>query len=297
MRETPPRRGARAGRRARTPCGGAAAAACANPRARRIQLGAVLDEQLQERNAAASPHGMRERRHLARIRPRLEQPAHRLDAVVVERVRERVRPVRLGTVVEQDAQARRIARLARVIERVAAGRLPVRIGAGLEQELGQRRTAHDTGRAEERGDRPVLVRRERIGIGAGREQLPRELERRVERVRDVVERRPGARAAALVRIPVPAAPEDKPDPALVGDLRPGGEHRLRPPTPVGRRRQDELRRARILRMDESGPARKPGLPREHELRAREADLQVAQTGKRPHVTAPRRADELLRLLP
>ena len=199
----------------------------------------MLGQQAEELSAAAAPHRVDEERALVRVGARLEQEPYVLEVRVVERVRERVRAARLGAVPEQEAQALGALGLDRVVERVAEARLRVRIGPGLEEHARQLRVVEDAGRAVERGHRSVLVGEKRVRVRAEAQELPREVDGREARMADVVERCPGARAADLVRVAVPAAAEHEERPAVALDLQPHPEHGLGPVAAAGRRRDDE----------------------------------------------------------
>ena len=67
----------------------------------RLQVGAVVDEQLEELRASTTADSMGEEGAFVRVCARFEQHAHRLDPVVIERVCEPIGAGRLGPVVEE----------------------------------------------------------------------------------------------------------------------------------------------------------------------------------------------------
>jgi hypothetical protein len=68
--------------------------------ARLVEIGAVLPEQTQELRPAAAPDGVRNDRSFVRIRAAFQEQPNVLETIVVERVREGVRPPRLCAVLE-----------------------------------------------------------------------------------------------------------------------------------------------------------------------------------------------------
>ena len=235
---------------------------------------------------------MRDARVFVRVRACLEQHPHRLDSVVVERVRQAVRAARLGAVLEQNPQAFRALGLGGVVDRLSV----VRVGARLEQDARELRIVDDSCGAVERGHLAVLVRERRVRVCTAEEQLTREVRVGEDRVRHVENRRPAERAAGPVRVALPALPEHEPHPRVALQIGLRREQALRVPLPSGRRGDGERLGARLERRDERRPARVPGLPREDELRVGEDRLAPAEPLERVRVSPTRRLDELLRLL-
>jgi hypothetical protein len=89
----------------------------------------VLREEAYEVGVAATPDRVRDECALVRIGAVLEQQADVLEAVLVERVPEGVRACGRRAVREQEAQALRAFRLCRVVKRLAV----VGIGPRLEE--------------------------------------------------------------------------------------------------------------------------------------------------------------------
>ena len=145
--------------------------------ARPVDVGAVLGEEPDERRPAPAPDGVGDQEALVRVRAGLEQEPDVLLALVVERVRERVRAARRRPVLEQEPQALGALGLGRVVDRLVV----VRVGAVLEQQARHLRVVDDAGGAVERGHRAVLVRVRRVRVGAALQQLPDEAARREAR--------------------------------------------------------------------------------------------------------------------
>ena len=223
-----------------------------------VDVGAVLGEEPDERRPPPAPDGVGDQEAFVRVRAGLEQEPDVLLALVVERMRERVRPSRRRPVLEQEPQALGALGLSRVVD----GLVVVRIGAVLEQQPRRLRVVDDAGGAVQRGHRAVLVRVRRVRVRAALEQLADETAGREHGLAGVVERRPAARAARRVRIAGPAAPEDERGPRVVRELGQRLEHRLRPPAPSVRRGQHEGVGAGLGRCDESRPAGVALLPRD-----------------------------------
>jgi hypothetical protein len=257
-----------------------------------VEVGAVLGEQADEFRPAAAAHRVRDVGVLVRVGARFEEEPDVLEPLVVERVCERVGPVRPRPVREELFEARRARRLRRVVEGLAV----VRVGARLEQHAGELGVVRDAGRAVERGHRPVLVDEARVRVRAALEQLPGEGRRRKARVADVEERRPAAWATRRVRVARPGAAEHEGRPGVVRDLGPRCQHRLGAGAlPTGRGEHERLG-VGLRRSDERGPAGIPLLPGEDELGVGEGRLTSLQAGERVLVAGARGADELLGLL-
>ena len=191
----------------------------------------MIGEQLEKLGPAATADGVREKRALVRVCAGLEQDPDRLDPVVVERVRQRIRATCLRTGLEQQAKALRGLGLDRVVDRLAV----VRIRAGLEQDAGQLGVVDDAGGAVERRHLAVLVGERRVRVGASGKKVAGEVGVREHRVTHVQERGPVPRAAGLVGVACPAAAEHETGPRIALDLRPVGKQRLSVlPSSVGR---------------------------------------------------------------
>ena len=96
---------------------------------------------------------------LVRVGAVVEQEPDVLEALVVERVRERVRPARLRAVLEQDREALGALRLGRVVERLAV----VGVRARLEQRACQLRVVADARGAVERRHPPYSLTKNAFG--------------------------------------------------------------------------------------------------------------------------------------
>ena len=138
---------------------------------------------------------MHEQRALIRVRPGIEQHSNVINMVVVNGMRERVRPTRLRPVVEQQLEAGGVLGLNRVVEGVAEMRLTIGIRAVLEQQCGQLGILANPGRTVQHRHRPELVAEESVGVCALAQQLARQSHVAEARVADVMQGRPPAWAS------------------------------------------------------------------------------------------------------
>ena len=263
-----------------------------------VEIAAVLREQAQELRSATATDGVRDERALVGVRARLQQQPHVIEPIVVEGVRQRVRPARLGAVLEQQPEAGRVLGLGRVVERLAV----VRTRPGVEQDARQLRIMCDPGRAVERRHPAILVAESHVRIRAALEQLARE-----PRLRGSTSGR--RRGAAPIRAALRAR-SDHPPSRGRGRAPPTGRARSRDARPEAPRRGPSVGRSRQGRR----PRRSPRSPRparassrtrarvpERQLGVREGDALPHRrvrpnSGERLLVSRPRGAYELLRLL-
>jgi len=187
-----------------------------------IGIRAVLGEQPDELGAASAVHRRGDVRAVVRIGAVLEQQAQRLEAIEVERVQEGIRAARFRAVLEQQAQAFRVVGLDRVIQRLTV----VGIGAGQEQEPRELRIVQHPGGAVERRRLAPVGREAAVAVGAELEQFTDEHSRPEHGVARVEHGRPSARSIGLVDVAAPVSAEDEPRPRVAVDLRLRGEYRL-----------------------------------------------------------------------